>query len=84
MLEKFGKKQHKSLDASDRKERFRTGGGLPPAAVPVHPIAQTVGDILQRRFDPLPNPYDDDADPYDTDNTHPFLVCYLRHLLALW
>ena len=65
------KQQQKNLDASDRKERFRTGGGPPPAAVPDDPIAQIFGDILQRRFDPLLNPYDDDADP------HPFLVSYL-------
>ena len=65
-------KMHKNLDASDRNERFRTGGGPPPAAVPDDPIAQTVGDILERRLDPLPNPYDDDADPHD--KTHHFLV----------
>ena len=69
-------KKHKNLDASDRKERFRTGRG--PVAVPDDPIAQTVGDILQRRFDPLPNPYDDDADP--RDKTHPFLLsAYVRN-----
>ena len=73
-------KKHKNLDDSDRKERFRPGCGA-PAAFPDDPIAQTVVDILQRRFDPLPNPYDDVAVPHD--KTHPFLVSYLRNLLAL-
>ena len=68
------KNTHKNLDASDRKEWFRTSSG--PAAVPDDPIAQTIGDILQRRSDPLPNPYDDDADPHD--KTHPFLVSYIH------
>ena len=67
------KKKHRTLHASDRKEWFRTGGG--PVAVPDDPIAQTVGDILQRRFGPLPNPYDDDAD--SRDKKHPFLLSYL-------
>ena len=60
-----GIEKHNNLDASDRKQRFRTDGWLPPAAVPDDPIAQTVGDILQRRLNPLPNPH---------DKTHPFLV----------
>ena len=81
LKKKKKKKKHKNLDASDRKERFRTGGGPPPAGVPDDPIAQTVGDILQRRFKPLSNPYDDDADPHD--KTHHFLVTYLRNLTAL-
>ena len=61
LLEKkhLEKKKHKNVDASDRKERFQTGGGPPPAVVPDHPKAQTVGDIFQSRFNPLPNPYDE-------------------------
>ena len=54
---------------------------LPPAAVPDDSTAQTVGDTLQRRFDSLSNPYGDDLDA--RDKTHPFLVSYLRSLLAL-
>ena len=63
-------KRHNNLDASDRKERFRTDGGPPPAAIPDDPIPQTVGNILQRRFNLLPNTH---------DKTHPFLVSYLRN-----
>ena len=73
MLEKKKiEKKHSSLDASARKERFRTVGGPPPAAVLDDPIAQNV-----RRFDPLPNPYDGNADSHDT---HTFLVSCLRNL----
>ena len=63
------------------KNGFKWVVGPPPAAVQADPIAQTVGDILQRRFNPLPNLYDDDADP--DDKTHQFLVSYLRNLIAL-
>ena len=61
------------------KNGFERVVDLPPAAVPDDLTAQT--DILQRRFDSLSNPYGDDADPHD--KTHPFLVSYLRSLLAL-
>ena len=67
---KYLGEKHKNVDASDRKEWFRTGGEPSPAAVPDNPVAQTVGDILQGRFDPLPNPYDDDKDLSYTNFPH--------------
>ena len=56
------KNRHKTLDATDRKERFRTGGGPPPPDVPQSSISEAIGSILQKRFDPVPNMYDDDAE----------------------
>ena len=42
-------KKHKNLDVSDRKERFRTGGGPQPAD---DPVAPTVGDFkLNKKTD---------------------------------
>ena len=41
------KKTYKNIDASDRKELFRTGGGPPPVDVPDNPIAQTIDDSIR-------------------------------------
>ena len=65
------KSKHKAQDATDKKERFRTGGGPAPPDSLQDPICQAVMDILQKRFDPLPKLYDDDADemnPHDARN----------------
>ena len=45
------KSKHKARDATDRKERFRTGGRPAPPDSLQDPISQAVGDILQKRFE---------------------------------
>ena len=71
-------KKHKTLDASNtcRKERFRTGVGPSPQSFQ---MIQSLRPLVT--FSREPTPYYDDVDHHD--KTHPFLVSYLRNLLAL-
>ena len=80
-------KNHKNLDASDRNERFRPGGGPPTAAVPhlqpavpnLQPFPYLQPLQIIQSLKPLVtfSRDDDDADPHDKIN--PFLVSYLRN-----